>query len=131
MTPESYRKSRVNWQYLYSRHLELSASWTVVVWRRASHSTVVAWLASEGIGVGFAHWVSAVPTQACENVIAMVAASAANEDVIFSITNRLYCGGEVKREKTSPFFEVTFVPVHFDEFSCSIHKRGSQHRVNG
>jgi hypothetical protein len=40
--------------------------------------------------------------------------------VIFSITNRLYRGGEVKREKTSPCFEVALVPVHFDEFSCSI-----------
>jgi len=100
--------------------LELSASWTVVVWRRASHSTVVAWLASEGICVGFARWVPAVLTQACGNVIAMVAASAANENVIFSITNRLYCGGDVKREKTSPFFEVALVPVQFDEFSSRI-----------
>ena len=93
MTPESYRKSRINWQYLYSRHLELSAWWTVVVWRRASHSTVVALLASEGMSVGFARCVPAVPTQACGIVIAMVAASAANENVIFSITNRCTAEG--------------------------------------
>ena len=48
------------------------------------------------------------------------AASAASENVIFSITNRLYRGGEVKREKTSPLFEIALVLVHFNHVASAI-----------
>jgi hypothetical protein len=58
--------------------------------------------------------VRAVPTQACSIVIAMIATSAANEKLIFSITNRLYCGAPKGSEKTSPFFEIARVLVRFD-----------------
>jgi len=61
----------------------------------AANPKVVARVASEGVNVGFAHCapaLPAVPTQACGIVIAMIAASAVNERVIFSITNRLYRG---------------------------------------
>jgi len=47
--------------------------------------------------------------------------------VIFSITNRLYRGGEVKREKTSLFFEVALVLVRFDQVAQLHRKRGSGH----
>jgi hypothetical protein len=51
----------------------------------------MALLASEGVSVGFAHFVAAVPAvpaHACKIVIAMIAASGANESMILSITNR-------------------------------------------
>jgi hypothetical protein len=54
--------------------------------------------------------VRAVSTQACSIVIAMIA----NEKLIFSITNRLYCGAPKGSEKTSPFFEIARVLVRFD-----------------
>jgi len=76
---------------------------------------VMALLASEGVSVGLAHCVPAVPTQACGIVIAMIAATAANERVIFSITNWFLVGSaEVKREKTSPLFETALVLVRLD-----------------
>ena len=76
---------------------------------------VMALLASEGVSVGLAHCVPAVPTQACGIVIAMIAATAANERVIFSITNWFLVGSaEVKREKTSPLFETALVLVRLE-----------------
>jgi hypothetical protein len=39
MTPESYGKSRINWQYLYSRRLELPRLVDACRLAEASHST--------------------------------------------------------------------------------------------
>jgi hypothetical protein len=51
----------------------------------------------------------------------MIVASAANERVIFSTTNRFVPGSaEVKLEKTSPFFEIAFVLVRLDHVPCTI-----------
>jgi len=51
---------------------------------------VVVLAASGGFSVGFAHCVAAVPAVPAQAVIAMIAASVANERTIFSITNRFY-----------------------------------------
>ena len=76
---------------------------------------VMALLASEGVSVGLAHCVPAVPTQACGIVIAMIAATAANERVIFSITNRFLAGSaKAKRGKTSPIFGLSRILVRFN-----------------
>jgi hypothetical protein len=77
----------------------------------------MALLASEGVSVGFAHFlaaVPAVPTQPCGIVIAMIAASAANKRPIFSIRNHLHREAEVKQNKTSPLFEIALVLVRFN-----------------
>jgi hypothetical protein len=62
-----------------------------------------------------------VPAQACRIVVAMIVASAANERVIFSTTNRFVPGSaKVKLEKSSPFFEIAFVLVRLDHVACII-----------
>jgi hypothetical protein len=76
---------------------------------------VTAWLASEGVSVGFAHCVPDVPAQA---VIAMIAASAANENDFLHKKSFLPGSAEVKREKASPLFEVVRVLVRFDHVAC-------------
>lgn len=93
---------------------------------------VVARVASEGVSVGLAHCVPVVPAQPCRLVIAMIAASTANERLILSLIKWFLAGSaEVKRGKLHHSLKSPRLLHRLD--SCYPHhcKRELQHRVSG